>query len=360
MIPGIRAKITDFGMSKLASVNPRMSALTLCPGNILYMSPEALDKGNPYTSMLDIFSFGVIVIQILTRMFPNPTDRFRSVPTKMNREDEENDEEVDEGREIRQVVPEAERRKSHLDLIPDTHSLKPLAIHCLKNKERRRPSALQLCEKLSEMKQSSQFTDSMQEVQSSDNIQQLKLQLRGQRILTDAKTRESRNYQTQISQLHSTIEDKDSQLQVNQIELLDKEKQLKEQQYAIEARDRQLQVRDEQIQEMHHKQTTRIQENERKDKLLEQTRQQLEASEQLVAEFQQSLQQKDDVIFDLQRTVSAQQRMLEEIQGLVSRQQPENMTMSPAVTMTNATIARPPKDLSNVRWRESECTRRHV
>jgi hypothetical protein len=112
-------------------------------------------------------------------------------------------------------------------------------------------------------------------------------------------------------------------------------------------------VRDEQIQEMHHKQTTRIQENERKDKLLEQTRQQLEASEQLVAEFQQSLQQKDDVIFDLQRTVSAQQRMLEEIQGLVSRQQPENMTMSPAVTMTNATIASAPKDISNMRWRES-------
>ena len=31
MIAGPRAKITDFGMSKLASVNPRMTALTLCP-----------------------------------------------------------------------------------------------------------------------------------------------------------------------------------------------------------------------------------------------------------------------------------------------------------------------------------------
>ena len=79
MIAGIRAKITDFGMSKLATVNPRMTALTLCPGNVLYMSPEALDEAKSYTAKLDIFSFGVIVIQILTRQFPNPTDRFRHV-----------------------------------------------------------------------------------------------------------------------------------------------------------------------------------------------------------------------------------------------------------------------------------------
>ena len=103
---------------------------------------------------------------------------------------------------------------------------------------------------------------------------------------------------------------------------------------------------------MHHKLTTRIQENERKDKLLEQTQQQLEASEQLVAEFQQSLQQKDDVIFDLQRTVSAQQRMLE-IQGLVGRQQPGNITMSPTVIKTHPTVTRSPEDISNMRWRES-------
>ena len=35
MIAGTRAKITDFGMSKLSTVNPRMTALTLCPGNVL-------------------------------------------------------------------------------------------------------------------------------------------------------------------------------------------------------------------------------------------------------------------------------------------------------------------------------------
>ena len=75
MIAGPQAKITDFGMSKLATVNPRMTALTLCPGNVLYMAPEALDEAKSYTAKLDVFAFGVIVIQILTKQFPNPTDR---------------------------------------------------------------------------------------------------------------------------------------------------------------------------------------------------------------------------------------------------------------------------------------------
>ena len=118
MIAGTRAKITDFGMSKLATVNPRMTALTLCPGNLLYMSPEALDEAKTYTAKLDIFSFGVIVIQILTRQFPNPTDRFCTISLPQVNE------------EVRRVVPETERREAHLKLIPDTHSLKPLALQC--------------------------------------------------------------------------------------------------------------------------------------------------------------------------------------------------------------------------------------
>ena len=102
MIASIRAKITDFGMSKLATVNPRMTALTLCPGNVLYMSPEALDETKSYTAKLDVFSFGVIVIQILTRQFPNPTDRFCLVSVPQFQEP------------LRQEVPETERRKAHL------------------------------------------------------------------------------------------------------------------------------------------------------------------------------------------------------------------------------------------------------
>ena len=145
IIAGPRAKITDFGMSKLAIFNPAMTGLTMCPGNVLYMSPEALDEAKSYTDKLDVFSFGVIIIQIITRKFPSPTDRFRSIPDPRRKKD------------VREVVPETERRKSHLQLIADTHALKPLIFQCLR-KEDERPSAFDLNQTISKlMKPSAKF-----------------------------------------------------------------------------------------------------------------------------------------------------------------------------------------------------------
>ena len=266
MIADIRAKITDFGMSKLATVNPRMTALTLCPGNVLYMSPEALDEAKSYTAKLDIFSFGVIVIQILTRQFPNPTDRFQFVSVPQFEE------------QVRVLVPDSERRAAHLQLIPDTHSLKPLALQCLKKKENERPSALQLSERLSELKQSSQYTESVRQVESSDRVEQLELQLRGQRILTETKTREAVEHQEHILGLERVIRGKD----------------------------RGLQAKDGQIQAM----GGQLNAKERELQGIQQTLQHAIASrgeaEQLVSEFQRSLQQKDKTIADLQRTISEQ------------------------------------------------------
>ena len=351
MIAGTRAKITDFGMSKLATVNPRMTALTLCPGNLLYMSPEALDEAKTYTAKLDIFSFGVIVIQILTRQFPNPTDRFRTVPVSSKEEDKEEDDE-DEDEEVRRVVPETKRREAHLKLIPDTHSLKPLALHCLKKKERQRPSALQLSERLSELKQSSQYTESMHQTQSSSDIQQLQQQLRGLRILTEAKTKEVQEHQTRNTELQSVVEDKDRQLQT-------KDRLLQENQAVIQANDRQLranaaqlQANDRQLRECQHTIASRERAVEMKERELQQTQGQLQASEQLVSEFQQSLQQKDKTITDLQQTMSAHERKIQQLeqQDTASRDQPRQKS----VTRSQRMMAAAKKDISKMIWRKGK------
>ena len=39
-----RAKVTDFGMSKLVGAAPRMTPLTMCPGTLAYMPPESLGE----------------------------------------------------------------------------------------------------------------------------------------------------------------------------------------------------------------------------------------------------------------------------------------------------------------------------
>ena len=153
MIAGVRAKVADFGMSKLASVNPRTIPMTLCPGNVQYMSPEALEEPPSYTHKLDVFSFGVLLVQIMTRQFPNPGPRFKLIH-------------VPGYPDARVPAPETERRSSHLRMIADTHPLKAIAITCLKSKEEERPSAQRLNKTLSGLKQEPAYTQSLQQAQT--------------------------------------------------------------------------------------------------------------------------------------------------------------------------------------------------
>ena len=148
---GIRAKVTDFGMSKLIDMNPRMTPLTMCPGTLAYMPPEALITPPLYSDKLDCFSHGVLTIQVITKQFPNPGDahRYRVNPAYPS------------GREIVEI-PEAERRKKDIDQVEPDHPLRPLALHCLKDRDTERPSAEYLCEQLGLLKTGERYADSLE------------------------------------------------------------------------------------------------------------------------------------------------------------------------------------------------------
>ena len=312
MLTGTRAKITDFGMSRLATRNPRMTTLTMCPGNLLYMSPEALDEAKSYTARLDIFSFGVIVIQILTMLYPNPTDRFRIVYSSQ----------FDE--EVRLLVPETERRQTHLQLIPDTHSLKPLVLQCLK-KEMQRPSAHQLSERLSKLKQAPQYTESMQQPHNSSEIQQLQSQI-------DAKTREASEQQAQLQRM---LEAKDRQLQ-------EKQQIIEENNHIIEENQRKI--------------ATNQREIETKERQLHQTQQQLQDSQQLVVQLNQSLQHKDKTISDLQQTISHHESEIQWLkqQDIDSSIQPQQLPITQEKTQKAAPVSVAQNDISKMTWREGK------
>ena len=51
--------------------------------------------------------------------------------------------------QARVLVPELERRQSHISLIPAAHPLRPIALDCIKDRDAERPTAAQLCETLS-------------------------------------------------------------------------------------------------------------------------------------------------------------------------------------------------------------------
>ena len=156
LIAGSRAKVTDFGMVKLYDVNHSTTHLTMCPGTMVYMSPEALGEPPTYTEKLDSFSLGVLSVQIMTRQFPDPGNRFLIM--------EISDPRIPSGR-VKVDIPEIERRQSHIDLINPAHPLLPVALNCLKDRDRERPSCHDLSGRISTLKATPKYTESVQQSQ---------------------------------------------------------------------------------------------------------------------------------------------------------------------------------------------------
>ena len=143
--------MTDFGMSKLNAAShvstPR--PLTMLPGTEVYMAPEAFEEPPEYTSKLDCFSFGVLAIQIITRKFPKPGPRRKKISVPKTSY-------LPSGR-AEVLVDEVERRKSHISLIDTHHALLLVALHCLKDVTKDRPTAEEICLRLSRLKESEKY-----------------------------------------------------------------------------------------------------------------------------------------------------------------------------------------------------------
>ena len=240
---GNRVKVTDFGMAKLFNINrTTMTPLTMCPGTLAYMSPEALDDPPVYTKKLDSFSFGVLDIQIITRQFPDPSPRTKKVRDPR-----------DPKRRLHEVVPETERRKSQIDLIDPTHPLLPMATDCLSYNEEDRPSAQDLCHRLAELKEAPQYGDSVQQAQEGSRAVH-----RGRQI----KELQQENEQIRVlqQQLQVQVQEKDAVLAARQ------------QQYEAVTREKDQII-------------------EAKETQLQELNQQLAASEQVTAQLQKTIQE---------------------------------------------------------------------
>lgn len=119
------AKVGDLGMAKLRQSIILNCPQTTCPGTKNYMPPEAMDSPAIYGTELDVFSFGVLMIEIMTRKCPNPTPRFQ---------------EVNHMGSFTPVL-ELQRRRDHITSIPQEHPLLSIAIQCIQNAKGDRPSA---------------------------------------------------------------------------------------------------------------------------------------------------------------------------------------------------------------------------
>ena len=105
----LEAKITDLGVAKVVR-SDNQTTMTQLPGTPDFMPPEALSVTPVYGPSLDVFSYGGVILNVTTQLWPQPTDLVEFNP--------------DTGR--REVVSEVKRRQQYLDkLTGDAADLKP-------------------------------------------------------------------------------------------------------------------------------------------------------------------------------------------------------------------------------------------
>ena len=200
----VLAKVTDFGMATLGDLNPQATrnTFTMCPGTDVYMPPEAVKDNPVYNEKVDCFSFGVITIQIVTRQFPLPGNR--QVPV--------NDPRYPPGT-LKMCVPEVNRRQNHISQVDPSHPLLPIALHCLKDKDTERPSAQQLCERMANLKERPEYSDSVAVAQERRQLRQ-----QPQQREIEEKERQLRQLREQLQQLQqsSAREREEAQEQIRQ------------------------------------------------------------------------------------------------------------------------------------------------
>ena len=90
----------------------------------------------------------MLIIQIITRKFPNPTDAHRGVQDSKYKA------------EILVPVPELERRENDLRGVFMTHPLRAMALECLKDDDKERPTAVNLCRRLTGLLSTPEYADS--------------------------------------------------------------------------------------------------------------------------------------------------------------------------------------------------------
>ena len=120
----MRAKLADLGVSKILDAHPLSEVIrTVCPGTPGVMPPEALVEKPSYTTKLDDFSFGTLVLHVVNHEFPLPF-------------------EADEFEKGKQHIT---KRRIALDKMGENHCLYPLVISCLQDDPEMRLTTSQIC-----------------------------------------------------------------------------------------------------------------------------------------------------------------------------------------------------------------------
>ena len=132
----LEAKITDLGVAKVIQTDNKTS-MTKIPGTPDFMPPEALTKRPVYGPPLDVFSYGGVVLNVITQQWPEPTDQVQ-LNTVTDRWE---------------MVSEVTRRRKYLDMFTSTATnLISIVTSCLNDNPGKRPAMTQVSTEIKRIK----------------------------------------------------------------------------------------------------------------------------------------------------------------------------------------------------------------
>ena len=208
MTTSMSAKISDLGVAKMLNITPaqmtqRMS--TKAPGTPCYMPPEALMDRPTYTSKIDSYSYGVLMIHMLCGRWPFPADVFRYDPRNPD---------------TPIPVSEIDRRAKYLEDIRQDHPLMGLIRQCLSNASTRRPEASGILRRITGIL--SRIPDAYQNtVELEGRVQSLTTENQAKQSQIKSLTIQAQSQiesltiqaQSQIESLTVLVQDKQSQIE---------------------------------------------------------------------------------------------------------------------------------------------------
>jgi len=135
--PHLEAKITDLGVAKAITIGTR-KMMTQTPGTSMFMAPEALEENPVYGPPLDVFSFGGVILHIITQQWPQPKGIKQCDPVTKKRI----------------MLTEVERRQHYLDMMTGNGGkLRQLVKSCLDDDPEVRPEIPNISEQIKMMKE---------------------------------------------------------------------------------------------------------------------------------------------------------------------------------------------------------------
>ena len=320
LIAGSRAKVTDFGMSMLTHVDATKSRLTNCPGNANYMSPEALIERPTYSETLDVFSSGVVALQIITRKFPNPS------PSMTCHDDPKSP----TGFSV-VLVQEVERRKDDINLINPKHPMLPVILGCLSDKRQNRPSARQLCCQLVTLKEAPEYTESLEQKSPQERVQEQEQQIQEQEQQIQEQEQQIQEQEQQIQEQEQQIQEQEQQIQEQEQQIQEQEQQIQEQEQQIQEQEQQIQEQEQQIQEQEQQIQEQEQQIHEQEQQIHEQEQQIREQEQQIQELQKQIdserqqnQEQHHVLLQLQNDITVKERELQELEQKIQEQKQEN------------------------------------